>query len=110
MPDRALSKVLAENVKAIRKHHKKTQPEVTQTAGRRGFLLSQATISRVERGALDVSISVLQAIAAGLETHPWQLLVPGLDPSNLPALKAATEAERLLWERLKTAAKQAGIT
>lgn len=105
----ATIKVLAENAKAFRTAAKLTQPQVAEAASRHNKSIDQGTISRIERASMAASIEVLEALAAGLDVAPWQLLVPEADPSNPPILREASQAERDLWKKLQQAAKAMGI-
>lgn len=105
-----ISVVLAENAKAIRKRLKETQPQISARAKARGYDIDQGTISRIENRRLVPSVDVLEALAHGLDVEPWKLLVPYLDPKNLPILREASAAERDLWRRLHEQAQKLGLT
>lgn len=73
-----------------------------------------AKVAKVGRGtvqrALDptapvLGIDILQRIAEPYKLEAWQLLVPGLDPTNPPVVPV-TEAEKLLTERLKRVSRE----
>lgn len=105
-----LSDTVAANAKAIRKDSKQTQPQVVEAAKAKGYAIDQGTISRIERRGMIPSIDVLEALCAGLDVEPWQLMIPNLDPKNAPVLKEASETERALWNRLRETARQLGIS
>jgi len=62
-------RVLAENVKRYRIEHDLTQEALANIAG-----IEYSQISRIERGILNTSISVVFAIAQALNIKPSQLL------------------------------------
>jgi len=101
--------VLSENMRAIRKAHGITQPQVVANAAAAGHLIRQPTVSRVERRVMVPSLDVLEALAAGLDIAPWQLLVRNLDPNNPPVLREVSPEEAKLWLRLADTAKRLGI-
>lgn len=49
---------------------------------------------------------MVDTIAAAFNVSAWQLLVPGFNPSNPPALQPVTDRERALYDRIMTAARQ----
>jgi transcriptional regulator with XRE-family HTH domain len=52
--------------------------------------IGQSTIGRILRAEVPVTLDNLEALAKGLTLEPWQLLVPGLDPSRPPKLGEAS--------------------
>ena len=63
------------------------------------------TAARIKKQKTSVGIDILNLIALRFNLAPWQLLVPGLDPNNPPALQPVSDKERLLYERIMSAAK-----
>jgi len=63
------------------------------------------TIQRIEAQQTSVGIAILDKIAHKFDLAPWQLLVPGLDPDNPPALQPVSQKERALYDKLMGAAK-----
>ena len=63
------------------------------------------TATRIKEQKTSVGLDVIEQIAAAFQVEPWQLLVPGMSPSNPPVLREANSAERELYERLLQAAK-----
>jgi transcriptional regulator with XRE-family HTH domain len=84
-----IGKVLADNVKALRKERRFTQPELAQKAS-----LDPQTISRIERNERSTSLETLQGLAAGFKCEPWQLLCPTFDPRALPRLEAPKASKK----------------
>lgn len=64
------------------------------------------TAARIKKQQTSVGIDILHAIAVRFGLAPWQLLVPGFDPSNAPALQPVSQKERMLYERIMSAAKE----
>lgn len=92
--------VLSDNLKRNmdRKPGKLSQAEI----GRRGGL-PQRTVGRIKNGEVEATLGNLQALAKAFGLQPWQLLVPDLDVSNPPMLRAMSEHERALYDRLHAA-------
>lgn len=78
----------------------------SQSALRRKSGVAQATIGRIlsERGE-NARIETIDRLARAYGLEGWQLLVPGMDPSNPPVLRAASKEEQALYERLRQAAE-----
>lgn len=57
------------------------------------------------RSAPSPSLDAIAAVAAKFDLMPWQLLVPGFDPGNPPALPVSPE-ERKLYESLRSLADE----
>lgn len=77
---------------------------LNQTALGKKAGTAQSTIGRILKEKHAPDIDTLEALGKSLGTSAWQLLVPGMDPSNLPILQNASPEERELYERLKQAA------
>jgi len=67
--------------------------------------VSIATIQRIQAQQTSIGLAVLDRIAEAFDLAAWQLLVPGLDPDNPPALQPVSAKERILYERIMSAAK-----
>ena len=72
--------VLAENVETL------IRRAGSQPALVRVIKVPQKTISRAKNDANAANLDTVNDIAHGAGLHPWQLLVPGLDPDNPPSL------------------------
>lgn len=64
------------------------------------------TVQRIEEQQTSVGLKVLDKIADAHDLAAWQLLVPGFDPDNPPALQPVSKRERELYEKLMSAAKE----
>lgn len=77
------SQVVADNVKALREHQKRSQAYLAGLMRDQGVEWSQSTVSQVELGARQVNVDELYALALALElTNPLDLINP-LTPANL---------------------------
>jgi len=65
-----------------------------------------ASLSRIKGQTTSVGLAIIDKLAAALNLSGWQLLVPGFDPKSPPTLRAITEHERAMYERLMTAARE----
>ncbi|WP_295655290.1 helix-turn-helix transcriptional regulator [uncultured Mucilaginibacter sp.] len=62
-------KILADNVKRFRQEQSLSQETLANMAG-----IEYSQVSRIERGIINTSVSVIFAIAAALNIKPSQLL------------------------------------
>lgn len=67
--------------------------------------LGVSAISRLLNGH-NATLETLDRIAEAFHVQTWQLLMPGLDPKNLPVVQPVSEKERALYERFKEVAKE----
>lgn len=67
--------------------------------------IGPGTATRIKEQKTSVGLDVLEQIGQAFGVEPWQLLVPGMNPSNPPVLREINGAERELYERLLQAAK-----
>ena len=58
----------------------------TQPAVARKAKVDQKTIWRILNKANEPSLDKLERIAAVFDLQPWQMLVPGLEPTSPPAI------------------------
>jgi len=93
-------KILATNLQSVMGHQNLSQMGLHRRSG-----VAQATIGRILREESAADIDTLQALASGLGTESWQLLVPNLDPVNRPNLRILTAREREFYHHLEQAAK-----
>jgi transcriptional regulator with XRE-family HTH domain len=99
----ATAKVLGANLAALMAAHKdlNSNPKLSKKTG-----LGTGTLSRVRNGEVDVNLDTLEKLAKAFHVEAWQLLVPRMEPNNLPALQAISPEERRLYERLREVAKE----
>lgn len=67
--------------------------------------IGAATAVRIKEQKTSVGLAVLEKIADHFHLAAWQLLVPGLDPKNPPALQPVSAEEQALYEKIRAAAK-----
>lgn len=96
--------MLAQNVKALLAH--KDGPN-NQSELFRKSKVAQATIGRI-LGAHgeNARIETVERIARAYGLEAWQLLVPGMDPSNPPVLRSRSKQEEELYKRLRSTAEE----
>lgn len=94
--------VLAENIERLMAYHK-----ISSDAALAGLCkpkVDQKTIWRIRNQQQSPTVEKLEAIATALGLRTWQILIPGIDPSNPPAITmTATEAD--LYKRLSDLAR-----
>lgn len=66
--------------------------EICRRAGTKGYALEPSHVSRILRGAHTPGIDYIAGIAAALDFRPWQLLVPGFEPSSPPRILTSRQA------------------
>jgi len=100
---RKTAKVLGENVSALMAATPdlSSNPKMKKATG-----LSTSTLSRMRNGLVDANLDTLELIAAAFDIQPWQLLVPNLQPKNLPVMLIAGEREQALYKRFRTVAEE----
>ena len=92
--------VLAENVAALRQR----RPDLGGLrAWSKKFKVGEATLHRILHADAAIKLDAIEAVARGFGIAPWMLLVPELDPDNLPVSLSA--AERDLYRRLQQAVR-----
>jgi transcriptional regulator with XRE-family HTH domain len=67
--------------------------------------IGPGTAARIKEQKTSVGLETLEKIAHHFQLAVWQLLVPGLDPENPPALQPVSAAERRLYEQIMSSAK-----
>lgn len=78
------------NIRNIRKARGLSQVQLAEMAG-----LNQATVSKVERGEMNVTLEVIDAIATALNVQPVQLFdLPELQARALAAINAIDPERR----------------
>lgn len=78
------------NVRSIRLERGLTQAQLAEMAG-----INQATVSKVERGETNITMEVIEAIAAALRVEPVQLFdLPELQARALAAISAIDPLRR----------------
>ena len=99
-----LKNVVWANVAALMAHHYGRE-NLNRLA--RECQIGLATAQRIKHQQTSVGIDVLERIAERFALQPWQLLVPGIDPTNPPTLSPVSEQERQLYERLRALVREA---
>lgn len=60
------------------------------------------SVARIRNAQTDITLDTLTKLAEAFDLQPWQLLVPGIDPKNLPVLRNLSPQEAELYERLRS--------
>jgi len=95
-------KVLADN---LRRLLDSGSGPASQLAAKRKSGVAQATIGRILSGKSAATVKTIESIAHAYGLSAWQLLVPNLDPSNPPVLRAMSKEEQDMYDRLRQAAQ-----
>lgn len=93
---------LWQNLEALMKHRYGSS-NLTRLAAESGF--AQSTATRMKQQGTAVGLDKLDMIARTFGLATWQLLVPGLDPKNPPALQPVSAQEREFYEKIMSACK-----
>lgn len=90
------------NVQALMVKHY-GEENLTRLAKETGVGLG--TAGRIKEMKTSAGIDTMERIADRFNLAVWQLLVPGMDAANPPALQPVSPAERALYENIMSAAK-----
>lgn len=98
--------ILAENVAKLMEAHidLSSQTKLGKKSG-----VGQRTVGRILNKEGFPTADNIAKIAAAFELMAWQLLVPDLNPSNIPLLKEQTPKEREFYKRIADLAIEMGI-
>lgn len=94
--------IFAANVKAAMEAE---SPKMSQAGLASKAKMHQRTLGRIINEENSPTLDQMAKIAGGLELELWQLLVPRMDPRNLPVLAPVSERERQLWATIRQAAQ-----
>lgn len=99
----ATAGILAENLGKLMASHAplSSNPKLSEKTG-----LTTSTLSRIRNAKVDATVGTLEQLAKAFQVQPWEMLVPGFDPKNRPALAPVTEQERALYAKLAQVAKE----
>lgn len=76
-PSKDLTRVLAENLRALRREQRLSQEELAEICG-----LHRTYVGSVERGERNVTLSTLEAFAQAFGVSVTSLLTPGAHEQN----------------------------
>lgn len=98
----AAALVLGGNLSVLMRSNKDldSNPKVAKKTG-----LSTSSVSRLLNGQVDATLETVERIAQAFQVAPWQLLVPNIEPDNLPALQPRTKHEQRLLEGVRELAR-----
>lgn len=60
--------------------------DVSRAAVQRRTKLTPGTVQRLEEGQTNIGVDKLAKMAKAFNAEPWQLLIPGLDPDQMPEI------------------------
>lgn len=92
----------------VKKLMEADKPPLTQSALAGRAKMHQRTLGRIINAEVSPTLEQMTKIAHGLDAALWQLLVPEIDATNLPALAPVTAKERELWRTIQQAAQELG--
>lgn len=93
-----LEKIVSQNLVELMRHNKHRNP----TAAAKATGISQQQIDRILKGQ-KVRVDTLENVARAYGLEPYQMLIPGLDPSNPQVLRAVGPAEEALYKAFREA-------
>lgn len=99
MGKRRTKELLWANVTALMLHHW-NEINLWQLAKR--AKIGPATATRIKEARTSVGLDIVDKVAGVFGLQAWQLLLPDLDPANVPAAMISDDEKRL-YERLKRA-------
>lgn len=102
MGEGTLKSVLWANVQALMVHKYGTE-NLTRLAAE--AKIGPGTVTRIKKADTSVGLDVLEKLSKTFGVEPWQLLVPGMEPENPPVLQPVTKAERDLYAKILSAAR-----
>jgi len=97
------SATLWANVLSLMHEHYKEE-NLSRLASECGF--AQSTATRIKQGKISPGLDKLDLIARRFGLSTWQLLVPGMDPKNLPTLQPVSKQERALYDKIMSATRE----
>ena len=93
--------IISDNLKRLMAKHKHSQGDVHKKTG-----ISQSTVGRIINQEVSATIDSIDAISNLYGLLSWQLLVPGVDVDNPPALKIKSRTEQDFYEKMKALVKE----
>lgn len=112
MTDQPIRDILAANLRALMAGNEKlgSTPAIERATGSlsvRPCKVGKSTVDRALKAETPLNIDYLEAIARAFGVDAWQLLVPGMNPTNPPVLKSIGESEDRLYQRIGALVKEA---
>lgn len=92
-----LRRTYAVNLKAAMDYRGLTQGDIKRRTG-----IAQSTVGRALSASHAPDLDTISRIADAVGFQPWQLMVPGFNPSHPPFIPRLTEQERALYDKFKT--------
>lgn len=98
-----MKRVIWENLTALMESHWGAV-NLNQLAREAG--IGPASVTRIKNQETSIGIDVLEKLASIFDLQPWQLLVPGLNPGNLPVLSVGGKTEQIFYKTLESIRKE----
>lgn len=95
------SEVVAANLKALMLKNGHSEGALHRKTG-----LSQSTIGRTLKGESAPNVDTIDALAKAYGLLPWQMMIPDMDVSNPPVLRALSAKEQAFYEKMKDVMKE----
>jgi len=96
-------KVLSENLRNLMRNNAGLG---TQAAVGKAAKIDQKSVGRILNISNSPTLKQIDALAHAFGLNAWQILIPGLDPSNHPVIQQSAP-ERDLYARLQQLLKEA---
>lgn len=102
-------KIVAQNLVALMGNSRSlgSAPKLEAKTKEQGNKVGKSTIDRAMKADTPLTLDNLEALAKAFELDAWQLLVPGLSPSNPPLLRQVGESEDQLYRRIESLVQEA---
>lgn len=97
--------ILSDNLKRLMQANSITQKGIELAAKKAGNPIDQTYVGRILRNEVAATVEKLESISAAFGLQTWQLLIPHLDPTNLPILQL-DPLEKQLYEKIRVAAQE----
>lgn len=88
----SVAEVLWANVSALMLHHWKEE-NINRLA--REAKIGPATVQRMKDQETTIRLDTIEKVAGVFGLRSWQLLIPGLDPANVPIIMVSEDEKRL---------------
>ena len=98
-----MKRVIWENLTALMESHWGAV-NLNQLAREAG--IGPASVTRIKNQETSIGIDLLEKLASIFDLQPWQLLVPGLNPGNLPVLSVGGDTEQIFYKTLESIRKE----
>lgn len=100
-------KTLADNLSRLMAYHKGIGDGLGTLEGVvAASKVPRGTVHRIKRGEVSAGVDHLEGLAVAFDLDVWQLFVHDLDPTNPPMLKAITDKQKAMFDKIREYAKE----